>query len=164
MSEPLQAQIRTYRASDKAACMSIFESNCPKFFGENERAQLESFLGDKNHDDYFVLEIDSTKGQKVVGAGGYYLLPETNVIGFSWGMILNDYHGRGLGKQLTLYRLGLLTKKFPNQDIRLQTSQYTRDFYAKHGFAETEYEKDGFAKGIDRITMISPPNDRCIFA
>ena len=154
MSDSLQAEIRTYRATDKAACMLIFDSNCPKYFGENERAQLGSFLGDKDHDDYFVMEIEGSQGTLVVGAGGYYLLPETHVVGFSWGMILNDYHRRGLGKQLAMYRLALLAKKFPNQEIRLQTSQHTRDFYAKHGFAETEYEKDGFAEGIDRITMI----------
>lgn len=148
--------IRPYRAADKDVCLSIFDSNCPKFFDPNEKAELESFLGDKDHDEYFVVELNEEHGPKVVGTGGYYVIPETGVVGFSWGMILNEFHDRGLGKLLTTYRLNLLDKKFHHQAIRLQTSQFTCAFYALHGFVETEREPDGFGDGIDRITMIRP--------
>lgn len=148
------ASVRGYRAADKEACLSIFDSNCPKFFDPSEKTELTSFLGDKDHDEYFVVELNDDHGPRVVGAGGYYVIQETGVVGFSWGMILNEFHGRGLGKLLTTYRLNLLDNKFHHQAIRLQTSQFTCAFYALHGFVETEREPDGFGDGIDRITMI----------
>ena len=141
--------IRIYNSNDKNACLAIFDSNCPPYFDKNEKDDLIQWLDKEDRLDYYVLENEG----EILASGGLYRDTEKNEVGFAWGMVSKAHHGKGLGTRLALYRINEAERSYPNHDLKLETSQLTRAFYAKHGFKETSHEKDGFGPGIDKVTM-----------
>ena len=64
---------RLYRSADREACLRAFDSNVPKFFDADERADLEDYLDglpDGEGGRYFVV-VDA--GGAVQGSAGYAL-------------------------------------------------------------------------------------------
>lgn len=141
---------RTYQISDKAACLELFRSNVPKFFAPHEEAEFSDFLGDPGMtEDYFVLEDEG----KIVGCGGVFV--KDTVGGLSWGMVANDKHRKGYGKQLLLERLEYLREHFPHvKEVRLDTSQHTFTFFGKFGFVTRDIIENGYAEGLHRYEMV----------
>jgi predicted GNAT family N-acyltransferase len=68
--------------------------------------------------------------------------------------VRGDLHGRGLGNQLTTYRLDQLRARPAVREIRIETSQLTESYYARHGFVAVQRRSDGFAPGLDEIRMV----------
>lgn len=142
--------IRPYQASDFAACMAIFDSNCPPYFIPEERQPYGDWLREKALDGrYFVLE----KDQEVLACGGWFW--EAEGLGLSWGMVHQDHHKQGLGTQLTRYRVAAGLAAFPKAAFRLCTSQHTEAFYQRMGFVTETITPDGFGPGLDRYDMIA---------
>ncbi|AZA99384.1 N-acetyltransferase [Chryseobacterium joostei] len=131
-------------------CIEIFNSNVPKFFSPEELPLFESFLDDDTEENYFVVKMDGP----VIGCGGFFLNAQNNIAGLSWGMIHSNYHGKGIGRALTQYRIDLLKQNYPTLPYKIETSQHTAEFYQKNGFKTVEIVPDGFGKGIDKYTMI----------
>ena len=140
--------IRPYQSIDKDACMSVFHSNRPKFFTTEEIQEFSQFL-DKLPCPYFVLELDG----QILGCGGHFFNAERTRGGLAWGMVHQDYHGQGLGKQLTLFRLFKLTQEAPTAQLRIDTSHHTEAFYAKFGFITERIIPDGYGLGLHRHDM-----------
>jgi len=138
-------------------CMDIFNSNCPFYFLEEERDEYSEWLK-KANEPYWVLIDDN----KVVACAGIYRAEEhtnssaefANEVGFAWGMVLNKEHKKGYGKVLGKFRVNYLKKNFSNRPIVLRTSQLTHQFYEKLDFKMTEYIKDGWAEGLDKVIMV----------
>lgn len=105
--------MRPYQITDKPACMAIFHSNRPKFFTTEEIPEFSKFLDGPNCD-YFVMETDTND---IIGCGGHYTNAEHTRGGLAWGMVHQDYHGQGLGKKLTLFRLLKLSEKAPTRPM-----------------------------------------------
>jgi len=152
--------IRTYLPEDRASCLKIFKSNCPKYFDISELNDFEIWLNGQDHqkmayrnskvENYFVIQNDDD----VIGCGGYYIVPDTPKAGMAWGMIHHDFHKQGLGQILFRFRLDEIKKTYPRNDISLCTSQHTFRFYERFGFKVTKITNDGFAKGIDKYDML----------
>jgi GNAT superfamily N-acetyltransferase len=68
-------------------------------------------------------------------------------------MVDANYHGQGIGKLLTSYRLDFLKKLHPHKIIKIETSQHTVAFSEKNGFKIVDVLADGFSEGLDRYTM-----------
>lgn len=143
-------KIINYTKIFREDCIEIFRSNLPKFFAIEELQLFENFLEDDTEENYFVVKIDG----QVVGCGGFFLDTRDNMAGLSWGMVHADYHGRGIGKAFTQYRIDLLKKTYPTLPYKIETSQHTAEFYKKNGFRTVDVVPDGFGKGIDKYTMI----------
>lgn len=143
-------KIINYTKIFREDCIEIFRSNLPKFFAIEELQLFENFLDDDTEENYFVVKIDG----QVVGCGGFFLDTRDNMAGLSWGMVHADYHGRGIGKAFTQYRIDLLKKTYPTLPYKIETSQHTAEFYKKNGFRTVDVVPDGFGKGIDKYTMI----------
>ncbi len=141
-------KFRKYNEDDEANVISIFRSNIPKYFSIEEEAELRNFLADISSIEYFVVENEGA----IIGAGGISLNKDQTV-SLCWGMVRNDFIGKGLGKQLTEFRINLSHEKFGNLPIVISTSQHTQGFYEKFGFKLTERIEDGFALGIDNCKM-----------
>jgi len=141
--------IRIYTSQDKNACIAIFDSNCPRYFLDHERAEFIDWLEKEDRLEYYVLEIDD----EILACGGIYKDDDLDQVGFAWGMVSRSHHGKGLGSALAKHRIKILDDKFPSYDCKLSTSQLTDAFFAKHGFVQTAYEKDGWGKGMDKVTM-----------
>lgn len=143
-----EMQIVRYLPTHKQACLSVFASNVGRYFADYEQAEFAEFLvGDALTSDYFVGLLD----EQVVACGGF--APRGERVVMTWGMVQRDWHGQELGRQLTEYRLSLISQHFPKQAVELETSQHTQGFYAKQGFRVLKVTKDGFAAGIDLVRM-----------
>ncbi len=59
---------RPYNASDRQACIDIFDANCPEYFAPNERQEFDEFL-DSAPQDYEICERDG----RVMGASDLML-------------------------------------------------------------------------------------------
>ena len=141
-------QITKYKTDYRENCIQIFKTNLPKFFANEELKQFEQFL-DQIDDHYYVVEISGCP----VGCGGIFFDEMSNQAGLSWGMVDANYHGQGIGKLLTSFRLDLLKKLYPEKIIKIETSQHTVAFYEKNDFKIVDVLADGFSEGLDRYTM-----------
>ena len=142
---------REYQVTDKHDCLAIFDSNTPPFFDPSERALFEAFL-DGPRGDYMVL----AHGGAIVGCGGIAREDDGVTITFTWGMVERDRHKLGLGRFLTEARLERIKMLDNVARIELNTTPQIEPFFEHMGFAQIKYEKDGYAPGMDRVTMEMP--------
>ncbi len=151
--------IRPYLPKDRLACISIFKSNCPKYFNASELEGFKVWLdgqdqgklayGNSEAENYFVVLIK----ERIVGCGGYYIKTENLEARMAWGMIHSDYHLKGSGKSLFQFRLEDIANKYPNSGISLDTSQHTFRFFERLGFEVNEIIPNGFGPGLDQYEM-----------
>jgi ribosomal-protein-alanine N-acetyltransferase len=157
--------IRDYTAKDKAACVAVFKSNCPKFFDESE---LDLFIKWLDHqvnqnsgyqsptytnsekDAYSVIE---TPENGIVACGGFYIITKSNEARLAWGMVHNDFHKHGYGKILYEHRYKKIKAGWPDRIITLGTSQHTYPFYEKMGMKVIASFKQGYGPDLDRYDM-----------
>lgn len=145
-------RLRPYVPADRAACLALFSSNVPDYFAELERADFIQTLDEI--DDYFVIE---AADEGIVACGGYAALDETpSVAALCWGMVRRDLHRRGYGEHLLCERLQRIAAQPAFQSILIETTQFSRDFFACHGFVATRLAADGFAPGYDLVEMRRP--------
>jgi len=140
--------IRAYLAADRDACLSVFDSNTPDFFQPGERGDFEEFL-DGSSRSYFVMEHDGA----IAGCGGFYITADTATARLAWGMVRRDWHRRGLGRFLLLFRLREITKAGNSQMVLLATSQHSAPFFQSQGFKAVSIAKDGYGAGMNRVEM-----------
>jgi len=140
--------IRKYAEKDTENVVSIFRSNIPKYFSQEEEIGLRKFLANFRSTEYVVMENDG----EIIGSGGIALNGD-DTVSLCWGMIRSDFIGKGLGKRLTEYRIDLSQKRFGDLPIVISTSQHTQGFYEKFGFKLIECILNGFAPGLDNCKM-----------
>ena len=148
--------IRPFTPADRAACLTLFDSNVPRFFLPGERAEFGAWLGrpfdSGEYGEYFVLEDEG----RVMACGGVWLDPERpeRGAGLSWGMVARDAHRRGYGSVLLRFRLERL-RELGAREAHLDTSQHTARFYARFGFREVRRVPDGYGPSLDRVDMVA---------
>ena len=142
--------IRPYAEADENGCLEVFDSNVPKYFSVDERADYNAFLRDPaDRGTYLVME----RGREIVGCGGFYTKSDGKQGGLTWGMVRRDLHGTGLGKRLLLERLFRLSQTPELESIALDTGQHTFGFFEKLGFVTHNVTPDGYWEGLDRYDM-----------
>ncbi|MGA6149665.1 MULTISPECIES: GNAT family N-acetyltransferase [Stenotrophomonas] len=138
---------RPYRPADADACLRIFDSNVPGYFGAHERAGFAAYLQHPDRTgDYRVIERDG----RIVACAG--LAIDGTTAAFCWGMVEHGLHRQGLGHTLAQARLGL-ARAVGAQRVTLSTSQHTRGFYAALGFTVTRVVTNGHGPGLDAVEM-----------
>jgi GNAT superfamily N-acetyltransferase len=142
------SEIHDYQTSDYAACLDIFASNVPLFFAAHEGSTYSNFLGHLPCP-YLACEWSGS----VVGAGGYYLLPDNDCAGLVWGMVARDHQRRGIGTALLQARL-LQLAKYPNiRRVRVKTSQRITPFFQHFGFQTERIVEHHFGPGVHQYEM-----------
>ncbi|GIP32537.1 GNAT family N-acetyltransferase [Paenibacillus sp. J2TS4] len=145
-----QNHVRPYRLEDREACLTLFESNVPKYFASEERKDFISYLDDLKGP-YFVMEDE--KGA-IVACGGYAVNKEDRTAAvLCWGMVRRDLHRCGLGQQLLAERLKRIAAEPQFSIVTIDTSQYSRGFFERFGFVAKRVCTDGFAPGLDLVEM-----------
>jgi predicted GNAT family N-acyltransferase len=154
----MEIAIRPYNKKDKEGCLAAFKSNVPTYFTEEEIGDFENFLvriedvgvnnNIKTH--YFVVEYN----QRVVGCGGFGDKDGKEIISLAWGLIRNEFHNKGYGKALLVYRLEQIKQLYPELPLVLDTTQYSHSFFEKYGFYTTKITNDYYSKGLHRYDMI----------
>lgn len=145
-------QIRPYSIADRDACLNVFRSNVPRYFGVDEEAEFAAFLLDTGGAYYVLLD-----GEQVIGCGGYHVSEDRLRAGLTWGMVMRERHGAGLGRLLLIYRLGELWQHAPHAVVVINTSQHTAPFFEKHGFVSVQMTRDKFAPGLHEVIMVLVP-------
>lgn len=140
--------IRKYNKSDESDVLALLRLNIPRYFAPEEENDLLYYL--KNEaENYYVMELDG----ELVGCGGFNFSEDGTVGKISWDFFHPEHQGKGLGTQLTHFRIQKL-KEFPQvKTISVRTSQLAYQFYEKLGFVTQEIVKDYWAKGFDMVRM-----------
>ncbi|MGB1104735.1 MAG: GNAT family N-acetyltransferase [Crocinitomicaceae bacterium] len=150
---------RDYEPADHESCLKIFDSNCPPYFDSSERDLFDNWLTaideggiaresiEKSY--YFVGEWHGV----VVSCGGIYSMFNKSEVRLSWGMVSREHHRKGLGKALFRYRFEAFQKRFPEFELKLDTSQLTFPFYERMNFVITHIEKNGYGPDLDKYEM-----------
>ena len=140
---------RPYSASDKEACLRIFDSNTPQTFLPSERETFAKYL-EKHAEGYLVIE--GEKGMPVA-CGGHVIGLDGGAASLCWGMVHKDWRGKGLGRFLLTNRLSTLAKIPKMKLIRLDTSQQSVEFFEKRGFKTYRITENHYGPGLDRHEM-----------
>ncbi len=110
--------IRKYNPSDKPQLIELLRLNTPEYFSPNEEDDLIEYL-DKDSENYYVLEIDS----KILGCGGFNLWDDGKVARISWDILHPQSQGKGLGTELTKFRIQKIKEIESVKTIVVRTSQ-----------------------------------------
>jgi len=100
-----------------------------------------------------------TADETVVGCGGHGRRADGTTAILRWGMILQPYHRRGLGRQLTVARLGQAVADPAITRIVLYTTGQTAGFYRRLGFRDTAALPAHYGPGLDQHTMVAAVDD-----
>ena len=152
----MNQKIKKYSTSDYDQCVNIFKSNIPEYFAKDELSDFQKYLKniskikDGWNDSFFILNRD----KKIVGCAGLGINKAKKIATLSWGMVARNYHRKGIGSQLTKYRLNLLQSYKLDLKISLDTSQHSYLFYEKFGFKMVDIEHDGYEKGMHKYNMV----------
>ena len=140
--------IRKYTQTDQERVIELLQSNTPIYFDLSEEAIFVNYLNHKT-EDYFVYE----KGTDIIACGGINYFNEEYTARLSWDMVHVNYHKKGIGKELTQFRINHL-RHHPNiKQVIVRTTQLVHPFYKKMGFHLEEIKKDYWAKGFDLYLM-----------
>ena len=139
---------RAYVPTDEAACLKLFDSNTPKYFGIEERPSFENFL-QQQPCPFFVVEFQ----ELVIACGGYCQEKTSNSIVLAWGMVRKDLHRQGVGTFLLLERFKTIFQENPAAKVIIDTSQHSQSFFARFGFKTTKTTPNYYAPGLHRVDM-----------
>jgi len=117
----------------------------PRYFAPSELPEFEAFLAAPGTN--FVAE----PGGAVMACGGCYVRNGSGRL--SWGVVSQHHHRCSAGKALLAWRMNHLFSQADIFEIMIVTSQHTAGFFAHHGFRIAQQIADGFAKGIDQVSM-----------
>jgi ribosomal-protein-alanine N-acetyltransferase len=140
--------IRPYVPTDKIDLLDLLNHHIPKYFAPCERQDFAAYL-DNEREDYYVVEDAGV----VVAGGGINYLREGREARISWDMVHPEYQGRGVGSELTLFRLNEIRQRPGIRTVTVRTSQMAYQFYEKFGFRLGRIEKDFWDEGYDLYEM-----------
>lgn len=142
---------RIYRDTDRLAVNKIFLSNCPKYFVETDRNELNDFLEHYVDENYLVVE----DKEKVIGCGGHYTKGQYH--GIAWVMFLRGSLGYGrLLRTADLFYQEMERRILAEDryyDIRVHTTQRMQRLFNRFGFKTISVKKNGFGEGLDDCLM-----------
>ncbi len=113
------AAIRPYTETDSEACLSIFDSNVPKYFAATEKSDFAEYL--RISSDQILV---ATADQIVVGCGGSDLRGEIGHL--CWGMVHISKHKSSIGSALLATRLDYLFNVGKASEVQLETRSAQR--------------------------------------
>ncbi|MPR32809.1 GNAT family N-acetyltransferase [Salmonirosea aquatica] len=140
--------IRPYHEQYQAELIELLKLNVPRYFAPAEVEDFKEYLS-HHVESYFVME----QGKMIVGCGGINYIPQEGIARLSWDIIHPDHQGKGIGTELTRYRIGEIKKHSGIRTIIVRTTQLVYPFYEKLGFPLDKTETDFWAPGFDLYQM-----------
>lgn len=138
---------RRYRPGDRAACLALFDANCPQFFAPNERQDFDAFLAGEPSD-YRV----ATQDNGVVGAFGV-VTDDNDDARLNWIMIDPECQGAGVGARMMRDAIAI-AGKLDRRQLHIAASQHSASFFATFGAIEVARKTDGWGPGMHRVDML----------
>ncbi|MFD2517689.1 GNAT family N-acetyltransferase [Salinimicrobium flavum] len=138
-------KIRRFTSLDQKQVLTLLELNTPKYFHPSEEKDLITFF-DRFAEHYFVVE----EAGRIIACGGYNLgFEEGKAARLSWDIVHPAYHGKGVGRKLTAFRLDELKKHPEVKKVQVRTTREAHGFYQKTGFRLVSTVKDYWAGSFD---------------
>lgn len=144
-----EVTFRDYLASDKPACLGIFDANCPEFFSPNEREDYLRFL-DTNPAGYEVCVVAG----RLVGAFGVFQQGQDSV-SLNWILIGPGAQGLGIGSEIMTRALASARSKGV-ASMQIAASHKSEPFFGRFGAVTRTVIDDGWGPGMHRIDMELP--------
>ena len=143
---PANISFISYSPGHKAACLALFDANCPEYFSPGERTDYESFL-EANNPDY---ELCFIRG-RVAGAFGL-MGDDPNQRSLNWILLGPTSQGQGIGAAI-MERIILKAKTAKVDIISIDASHKSAPFFEKFGAIETDRTENGWGPGLHRVDM-----------
>jgi GNAT superfamily N-acetyltransferase len=140
-------RFEAYRPQWRAACLALFDANCPDYFTPGERADLERFLAEVGTG--YVVCLD---GDAVVGAYGLFGRTDSDRAALRWIMIAPAAQGAGLGRAI-MAKVEQAARAAGATVVDIATSQKTAAFFDRIGAHALGEIADGWGPGLHRIDM-----------
>lgn len=141
--------IRKYIEKDKPDLIRLLRRNTPKYFAPSEETCFIEYLN-SHSENYFVVE----ESNEIIGAGGInYGFDNGSTTRISWDIIHPEKQGKGIGTELTMFRINEIKMNSHIRKIVVRTTQLVYKFYEKIGFQLYKVEKDFWAVGLDLYEM-----------
>jgi GNAT superfamily N-acetyltransferase len=138
---------RSYTAGDRAACLRLFDTNCPTYFAPNERADYEAFMTDVAGEYQVCLH----EGH-VVGAYGVIAEGRTG-LALRWIVIAPEHQGRGIGSAVMQRVIAAVRVAGPSARLHIGASHLSAPFFARFGARELARIPHGWGPGMHRVDM-----------
>jgi len=142
-------QFRDWSAADDAACLALFDANCPEYFAPNERADYEAFLAE-GRAGYRVCTMDGS----VVGAWGVFRVDD-DASALNWILLSPATQGRGIGRAI-MDEVKATLRARGHARLHIAASHRSAPFFAHFGAVERERIPDGWGPGMHRVEMEMP--------
>jgi len=140
--------IRRYSEADREKIIELLRLNTPEYFAPEEEEDLIYYLN-YHSSNFYVIETEA----KILGCGGFNLSEDGETGKISWDIMHPQSQGKGLGSELTRFRIQKIKEIAGIKKISVRTSQLVYRFYEKFGFETKEIMKDFWAKGFDLYRM-----------
>ena len=137
---------RSYSTEDKAACLELFDANCPEFFSPNERADYDDFL-DAEPGCYELCSCES----RIVGAFGL-IGDDSSRRDLNWILLDPSSQGLGIGTAI-MDRVASLARGVNVQVVCIAASHKSAPFFAKFGASKIAETTDGWGPGMHKVDM-----------
>ncbi len=138
---------RGYLSTDKAACLELFDANCPEYFAPNERKDYENFL-EANPENY---ELCFVAGS-LVGAFGL-MHDGARDRNLRWILLEPSSQGLGIGAMI-MERVILNASESGARVVNIAASHKSAPFFAKFGSTKVTVTANGWGPGLHRVDMV----------
>lgn len=142
----LTPRFRAWEPGDRAACLALFDANCPRHFAANERCDYEAFL-DASPAGYEVCLVNG----RVAGAFG--VLPTDSGPCLRWILLAPERQGQGLGRAI-MNRVISSADARRSGSLRIAASHESAPFFARFGAREINRIPNGWGPGMHRVDML----------
>lgn len=152
-------KIRDYKTGDRDTCLSLFDSNIPKYFHADERSIFSDCLESADflpprlraagapEGCMYVAEEDGT----IVGCGGWFLDGDVAVL--SWGIVRQSLHRKGIGRFLLLERLKVIQLDGRAKSVRVRTTPSVQGFFERASFTVTLERTKGLIGDVPLVEL-----------
>ena len=141
-------EIRKFESSDREKVINLLRMNTPDFFSPNEEKDLIYYF-DFHADNYYVIENQNN----IIGAAGFNLSVDGKTVHLSWDIIHPEYQRKGVGSELTRFRIERIKAIETVQTLAVRTSQLAYKFYEKFGLILRETVRNYWDEGFDLYRM-----------
>jgi GNAT superfamily N-acetyltransferase len=139
-------RVRGYAAGDTAACLALFDRNCPTWFAPNERPDFADYLA-ASGSDYRLCE----RGGATVAAFG--VTTRSGRARLNWIMVDPAAHGHGIGAAI-MAEAAALARRAGASAIDIAASHLSAPFFAHFGAQQTERIDHGWGPDMHRVDMV----------
>ena len=151
-------EFKPYIKDDLAACLELFDLNCPRFFAREERSDYSHFLQQlPDAGTAQTVYLLGWREQRLIACFGMARV-SSKTCALTWIMVHPAYQRQGCGEEM-MAQLFTLAAAAGYRKVAVATSQHADQFFARFGAVTLRSQNDGWGPGMHRVDMeISLPS------